>query len=146
MTYSEKLRDPRWQKRRLEIMQRDSFRCRNCTDDTTTLNVDHRIYRKRLEPWEYVDADLWTLCEVCHKEIGEKRQKLFELIGCLDGYELNRAAQLLNYIPLMDEVLIITANYTVRVPIRSWDCAINYLKKNEFNAQSELEHFNNALD
>ena len=26
--YVEKLKDPRWQRKRLEIMQRDGFRCR----------------------------------------------------------------------------------------------------------------------
>ncbi len=27
MTYAEQLKDPRWQKRRLEILQRDEWRC-----------------------------------------------------------------------------------------------------------------------
>lgn len=32
MTYSQKLRDPRWQKKRLEILERDSFTCQHCHD------------------------------------------------------------------------------------------------------------------
>ena len=32
MGYSEKLKDPRWQKKRLEILERDNFRCQYCGD------------------------------------------------------------------------------------------------------------------
>jgi hypothetical protein len=73
-TYSEKLRDPRWQKRRLEIMQRDKFSCRKCCDDTSTLNVHHRWYERGKEPWESTDECLVTLCERCHAAETEERQ------------------------------------------------------------------------
>lgn len=63
--YSEKLRDPRWQKMRLEIMQRDRFRCRICHSEEDTLNVHHIVYEKG-EPWEARERDLLTLCENCH--------------------------------------------------------------------------------
>lgn len=67
-TYSEKLRNPQWQKKRLEIMQRDNFTCRLCGDTETTLNVHHTEYSK-WNPWD-VDSDtLFTLCEHCHEEI-----------------------------------------------------------------------------
>jgi hypothetical protein len=39
MTYSEKLKDPRWQKKRLEVMKRDDFKCKLCNDETTTLQI-----------------------------------------------------------------------------------------------------------
>lgn len=64
--YSDLLRDPRWQRKRLEIMQRDNFSCKGCGSSYKTLNVHHRIYRKGLNPWEYKDSDLITLCEGCH--------------------------------------------------------------------------------
>lgn len=107
MTYSEKLKDPRWQKRRLEIMSRDDFTCRNCSDSTKTLNVDHKIYRKGLEPWEYSDEDLWTLCEDCHGDISRARQELYERIGQLNLYELQRVKQIIADIPLPGEVLLV---------------------------------------
>jgi hypothetical protein len=69
MTYSEKLKDPRWQKRRLEVMDRDKFTCRKCNEATKTLNVHHRYYRKGAAPWEYPIEALITLCEPCHKEV-----------------------------------------------------------------------------
>lgn len=63
--YSEKLRDPRWQKRRLEIYERDKFTCQSCERTDITLTVHHKYY-KNCEPWEYPNDALQTLCEVCH--------------------------------------------------------------------------------
>jgi hypothetical protein len=70
--YYEKLKDPRWQKLRLEIMQRDDFTCQMCGDKNKTLNVHHRRYIKNTEPWDYPPHTLVTLCEICHE--GEKDQ------------------------------------------------------------------------
>lgn len=66
-TYSEKLRDPRWQKKRLEILDRDNWTCQNCGDEKSTLHVHHLDYEKGLEPWDYEDEYLQTLCETCHE-------------------------------------------------------------------------------
>jgi hypothetical protein len=68
-TYFEKLRDPRWQKRRLEIMNRDGFKCRICADAASTLNVHHLRYEKNADPWDYPDESLITTCELCHEEL-----------------------------------------------------------------------------
>lgn len=64
MTYSEKLRDPRWQKKRLSIMQREGFKCQACGRSNETLNVHHLWYSK--EPWAVSDELLECLCETCH--------------------------------------------------------------------------------
>lgn len=69
ITYSEKLKDPRWQKRRLEIMQLDNFRCRGCETKERTLHVHHKYYIKGREPWEYEDDALITYCELCHERV-----------------------------------------------------------------------------
>jgi hypothetical protein len=83
-TYSEKLRDPRWQKKRLEIMQRDGFRCQECTDDSTTLHVHHTRYVKGREPWEYSNGFLVTLCEKCHENMHDDPTSVIEhLTGSL---------------------------------------------------------------
>lgn len=71
LTYSEKLRDPRWQKRRLEIMQRDKYACQHCHSTTNTLHVHHVHYNKGAMPWEYEDDMLMTLCEDCHNGLEE---------------------------------------------------------------------------
>lgn len=66
-SYSELLKDPRWQKKRLEILQRDNFFCQSCGDSKNTLHVHHASYDDSLLPWEFENEDLITLCEVCHK-------------------------------------------------------------------------------
>jgi len=72
MTYSEQYKDPRWQKKRLEIMQRDEFKCRSCGDKNSTLNVHHAVpYKKDKFIWEYENSDLLTLCEDCHTQISD---------------------------------------------------------------------------
>jgi len=72
-TYAEKLRDPRWQRKRLEIMQRDNFACTMCDDSESTLNVHHWKYNG--DPWEAENHDLSTVCETCH-ELIETRKKI----------------------------------------------------------------------
>lgn len=64
-TYSEKLKDPRWQKKRLEILQRDNWQCYYCGDTKTTLHVHHEMYLGN-NPWDTPDECLTTLCEDCH--------------------------------------------------------------------------------
>ena len=73
MKYSEKLKDPRWQKKRLEIFERDEWFCRKCGDDKATLAVHHLFYRPNTDPWDYPNEDLLTLCEECHSEEYEGR-------------------------------------------------------------------------
>lgn len=65
MTYSQKLRDPRWQKKRLEILQRDNWKCVVCLRADKPLQVHHGVYARR-EPWDYPDYIYQTLCEDCH--------------------------------------------------------------------------------
>jgi ribosomal protein S27AE len=66
MKYADKLKDPRWQKKRLEIFNRDRFACVRCGDDKSMLSVHHFRYIPGREPWEYCDDMLTTLCPECH--------------------------------------------------------------------------------
>lgn len=76
-TYLEKLKDPRWQKRRLEIMDRDNFQCCNCKSKTEELNVHHLYYEKDKEPWDAEDKYLITFCSSCH-ELRHYREDSFK--------------------------------------------------------------------
>jgi hypothetical protein len=67
-TYSEKLRDPRWQKKRLEILNRDHFTCQKCGDTTTELQVHHIKYSAK-NPWEEPNENMDSLCKNCHQTI-----------------------------------------------------------------------------
>lgn len=79
-TYAEKLKHPKWQKRRLEILERDRFECQDCGDTETTLHIHHKIYRKNAEPWDYKDSELVTLCENCHAGESESLKKAPETL------------------------------------------------------------------
>ena len=89
MTYAEKLKDPRWQRKRLEILQRDNWTCKNCGATDTTLHVHHLSYTAHAEPWEAADENLVTVCAECHprfraselsSEAVEKRVDLIRLV------------------------------------------------------------------
>jgi len=64
MTYSEKLKYPRWQKKRLEILNRDNWTCQLCGDTETEFHVHHKKYTK--EPWDAPEEDLISYCKHCH--------------------------------------------------------------------------------
>ncbi len=68
-SYAEKLLDPRWQRKRLEVLQRDGFVCQNCSSRDKTLHVHHKCYLKGVEIWDYQDQYYQTLCVDCHKTI-----------------------------------------------------------------------------
>jgi hypothetical protein len=69
--YSELLSSPHWQRKRLEIMQLDDWKCRACHNGERMLNVHHMSYERGRLPWEYPDNQLVTLCEDCHAEVHE---------------------------------------------------------------------------
>lgn len=77
--YAQKLRDPRWQKRRLEIFQRDGFQCRACKTKEVELHVHHLKYTGS-DPWDAENGDLETLCSECHKAREDANRWMIELI------------------------------------------------------------------
>ena len=64
--YLELLMDVRWQKKRLQIMKRDHWRCAGCGWNEGTMHVHHKYYIPGKKPWEYPNKALITLCELCH--------------------------------------------------------------------------------
>lgn len=69
MNYQEQIKSPQWQKRRLEILQRDKFTCQICGDKKTELHVHHIAYLKGRMAWDYSDKLLATVCSECHESI-----------------------------------------------------------------------------
>ena len=67
-TYSEKLKDPRWQQKRLKVMERDGWACVDCGEKKKSLSVHHSYYVTGRMPWMYPMWSLQTLCSDCHKE------------------------------------------------------------------------------
>lgn len=69
MTYSEQLKDPRWQRKRLEILGCANFTCVCCGNNKETLHVHHRYYVAHRYPWEYPLFCFQVLCIKCHENI-----------------------------------------------------------------------------
>ena len=78
--YVEKLKDPRWQKKRLEVFERDEWGCQSCMDSESTLHVHHRYYLPNTEPWDYPLDALLTLCENCHERERQERPEYEKML------------------------------------------------------------------
>jgi len=78
MDYIEKLKDPRWQKKRLEILNKYNWKCMHCGSTNKELHLHHRKYDKEKEPWEYKINDIFVLCKDCHFEL----HKAVEWFAC----------------------------------------------------------------
>ena len=87
MKYAEKLKDPRWQKKRLKILERDEFTCTQCGDKKRTLHVHHLFYLKDQNPWEYDDKSLLTICDRCHDDEHNEKKETDEYL--LSAIRLN---------------------------------------------------------
>ena len=68
-SFSDQYKDPRWQKKRLQILERDEFTCHDCGDTKSTLHAHHLFYSQGKKIWEYNDDLLLTLCETCHEMV-----------------------------------------------------------------------------
>lgn len=105
-TYLQKLKDPRWQKKRLQILERDEWKCRLCESEHTTLHVHHLAYRKGADPWDYTKESLVTLCESCHEWEHECRTEAEnQLLSALrnNGVLFDDVASLANVLETMPE-------------------------------------------
>lgn len=66
ISYSDLCDDPRWHEKREKILKRDDYICQLCGIQCDDVVAHHKIYRNGLNPWEYPDDDLITLCRDCH--------------------------------------------------------------------------------
>lgn len=87
LSYSEKLRDERWQRKRKFILDRASNKCEDC-DSRSHLEIHHCYYMYGYEPWEYPFDSLRCLCRACHEERGPEEQLLRSHISQLTTNEL----------------------------------------------------------
>ncbi len=104
MNYSEQLKSPMWQKKRLEIMQRDNFTCQDCGDTESQLQVHHKAYVFGNKVWEYENSDLITLCEDCHYSISDLKKVIKARIDCqfVSSDQLNYIDKILSGLSKMD--------------------------------------------
>lgn len=70
--YSFLLERREWGEKRLRILARDNYSCQRCgkhEGNGVALQVHHKHYINGLDPWEYKDTELVTLCEDCHAHV-----------------------------------------------------------------------------
>jgi hypothetical protein len=83
LSYSEQLKHPNWQRKRLEILQRADFRCERCQGSESTLHVHHKHYVKGRLAWEYTAAELSALCETCHTDAHDESARFSAVLAGL---------------------------------------------------------------
>lgn len=118
-TYSEKLKDPRWQRRRLEVLQRDEFTCQLCGDKVTELHVHHLSYQFGNDPWEYPLSNLITYCRHCHTSVEYLNKNYpYEAIKCQKRFCDNNQAFIV--------LVLLKSDDKLRVAIASFDLEFNF--------------------
>ncbi len=84
-SYTSVLQDPRWQRKRLQVLERANWRCEWCGDGRQNLQVHHGYYGKTdgklRSPWEVPDNVLYCLCDPCHEKAELARQALYLELG-----------------------------------------------------------------
>ena len=102
MSYSLKLKDPRWQRKRLEILQRDNFQCTCCGDTESEIHVHHSYYEYGKEIWDYEDSTLFTLCSDCHYAHTISQKKIKEMMRTIQYDQLYIFEKVVSYCSLMN--------------------------------------------
>lgn len=93
--YYESFKDPRWQKKRLEILERDEWICKSCGEKHEQLHAHHTVYYD-MYPWEYGNNTIVTLCDTCHKDEHDLRAMGFlstEMISVAEILRSNEAKE-----------------------------------------------------
>jgi len=78
--FLQRYRDPRWQRIRLRIMERDDWKCRKCGATDNSLQVHHKKYEGAM-PWETSDRYLVTLCDRCHERLTELQRETRNILA-----------------------------------------------------------------
>ena len=92
-TYAEKYRHPNWQRKRLEIMNRENFTCEACGATDKPLQVHHGYYERGKDPWDYQDETLHCFCVDCHLKADELKRLVHKRIATLAPMGLRRLSE-----------------------------------------------------
>ena len=85
-SYSDLLRDPRWQKKRLEVLSAAGFKCEDCGSSDKELQVHHCLYKKGFQPWEYENHWFMSLCNDCHLWRQKVEKSIHETMAYIARY------------------------------------------------------------
>jgi hypothetical protein len=64
-------------------MEAADFKCEHCGNAEETLNVHHKLYRRKAKPWEYETYELACLCEPCHEAETDLSDRFKEVLAIL---------------------------------------------------------------
>jgi hypothetical protein len=81
LTYTEQLKHPKWQRKRLEMLEASGFKCTNCGTEEKTLHVHHKQYVRGRSAWEYSATELQVLCEDCHTTTHDIKERLVAFLA-----------------------------------------------------------------
>lgn len=92
MTYSEKLKDPRWAAFRQHAIEFYGCECSNCSGNDTAqgdgIHVHHKRYIRDREPWEYDLDDVSVICGTCHDRIHACETKWRDMIRQMPAWAI----------------------------------------------------------
>jgi hypothetical protein len=94
LTYSEKLKDKRWQNKRNAVKEKADFKCQDCGSDKN-LEIHHCYYKFGLEPWQYPIDSLRCLCSNCHEIRGKVEMELKAKMADLTTEDLKVISKLI---------------------------------------------------
>jgi hypothetical protein len=88
-SWSDQYKDPRWQKMRLKILDRDNYTCIRCGDKENQLHVHHTYYQKGAMIFDASPWHLVTLCSDCHDAIHKLTDdlKMYAMTTCVNNYK-----------------------------------------------------------
>jgi len=135
MTYAQRLKDPRWQKKRLKILERDEWKCTHCAAEGKTLHVHHAYYEKWKNPWDYPDHALVTVCEPCHEKL--------ELLKVRFGIH---SAQSASECSLFYELLCSKQSLQLLPTLAHWNDTLQKMRSSEAQQQDLAELESSTLD
>ena len=70
--WKDQYKHPLWQKKRLQIMQRDGFHCMICGNSERQLHIHHNRYDHKLI-WKCRSDSMITVCSECHEKFHNRR-------------------------------------------------------------------------
>lgn len=76
MSYAEDIKHPRWQERRLRVLEGAGFSCQRCGSNERQLHAHHKVYLRGHRLWDYPDAPLECLCDKCHDLAHAHKERL----------------------------------------------------------------------
>jgi hypothetical protein len=86
LSIQEQYNHPLWQRKRLEILDRDGWTCRCCDKESSDkipiqFHVHHLWYERDLLIWEIDNEGLVTVCDECHKKLHNELAKTAGIIA-----------------------------------------------------------------